>query len=55
MSYWENLSDEELEEEFKRNQRRKLCIDKKERAIAKKNLECILKEKGKRFERRFGL
>jgi hypothetical protein len=55
VSYWEKLTDEQLQEELERNQKRLRCIDKKERAIAHRNIDAILAEQAKRFERRHGL
>lgn len=55
MSYWEGLTDEQLQAELERNRKRLRCIDKKERAIAHSNIDAILAEQAKRYERRHGL
>lgn len=55
MSYWTKKTDKELQEELERNEGRLRCIDPKERAIARNNIEAILKEQTKRHERKYGL
>jgi len=55
MSYWSGLTDEELQMELERNERRLRCIDKKDRAVAHSNIDQIKAEQAKRFERRHGL
>lgn len=55
MSYWTKKTDRELQEELERNEGRLRCIDPKERAIARNNIEAILKEQTERHERKYGL
>jgi len=55
LNYWEKQTDKELQRELKRNEGRLRCIDPKERAIARNNIDAILAELAKRHERRYGL
>ena len=56
MSYWTKLTDEELQKrKWEEEKRRRYAREKRDRAIAAANIEAIIKEQARRYERRFGL
>lgn len=56
MSYWAKLTDEELKKRLWDERKRAQYAQKKqERAIAHANIEAIIREQARRFERSFGL
>jgi hypothetical protein len=53
---WRNMTDEELKTRLEQEEgRAKRALQKQDRAIARSNVEAIIKEQTRRFEAKFGL
>lgn len=56
MSYWDGLTDEELEKRlWEERKRARFSRERRDKAIARSNVEAIIKEQVRRYERKFGL
>jgi len=53
---WRNMTDEELKTRLEQEEgRAKRALKKQDRAIARSNIEAIIKEQTRRFEASYGL
>jgi hypothetical protein len=56
VSYWGRLTDDELEKRlWEERKKARYAKERRDRVIARSNIEAIIREQTRRYERKFGL